>query len=297
MNKYAKAISKYTNHFERIKIVDFLRGFCALLMIFDHTMYDLMMVTAPMWGYNKTSMQLASFATYYWKSDLRAVGWVCAVSCFFFFCGMSTGLSRNNLLRGFRLAVVASLVTVVTRAMEIIISMRGVTINFGVLHALSFCILAYALCIEGGKKVKLFKTRNHVFNLADVLTLLMFGVTSYVIISNSISPSNHPTNLKFSALSQMSANDYLTYALGISKTLPSSDYIPVLPWFAVFLTGAFFSGFIKRKPKTVFKKEKTDFVSFVGKNTLLLYVAHQPVIYAILYIVGVILTGKIILYF
>ena len=50
MDKYAKAISKYANRYERIKIVDFLRGFCALLMIFDHTMYDLMMVIPSMWG-------------------------------------------------------------------------------------------------------------------------------------------------------------------------------------------------------------------------------------------------------
>ena len=298
MNKYAKAISKYSSRYERIKIVDFLRGFCAILMIFDHTMYDLIWVAGPLWGYSKLSIQLSSLATRYWSSSLRRYGWICAVSCFVFLCGFSTGLSRSNLLRGFRLAVVSMLITIVTSLMEIVINMNGVTINFGILHTLSFCILGYALCVEGGKKIKLFNAKRRAYYLSDLLTILLFIASSIVILTYGVQASAHKTiyPYPFKSLSEMSINDYIPYALGIYKTLPSSDYIPVLPWFVVFLTGAFFAGSIKRKRKYVFKKEKSDFISFVGRHSLLLYIAHQPVIYAIMYIIGVITTGRIILF-
>lgn len=295
MNKYAKAINRYTQKYERIKIVDFLRGFCALLMVFDHTMYDLMRMIGPLCGFSRLSMQIASLATTYWFSPLRAVGWVCAVSCFVFLCGFSTGLSKNNLLRGFRLAIISMLITVVTTSMEVIFGMSRIAINFGVLHSLSFCILGYALCIEGSKKVKLFKAKNRAYYLSDLLTIILFGVCCFVILSESIVYTNQPTSDKFTSLSDMTLSDYIPYAFGICKTLPSSDYIPVLPWFAVFLVGSFFAGSIKRKRKTVFVKEKTDFVSFVGRHSLLLYVCHQPVIYGLLYLIGFIVTGRIII--
>ena len=295
MNRYAKAINRYTSKYERIKIVDFMRGFCALLMVFDHTMYDLMRMIGPLCQFSRLSMQIASLATTYWFSPLRAFGWVCAVSCFVFLCGFSTGLSKNNLLRGFRLAIISMLITVVTTSMEVIFGMSRIAINFGVLHSLSFCILGYALCIEGGKKVRLFKAKNRTYYLSDLFTIILFGVCCFIILSESIVYNNQPTSDKYTSLAEMTINDYILYAFGICKSLPSSDYIPILPWFAVFLVGAFLAGSIKRKRSTVFVKEKTDFVSFIGRHSLLLYVCHQPIIYGLLYFIGFITTGRLVI--
>ncbi len=296
-NPYEKAISKYARLYKRIGIIDFLRGFCALLMVFDHTMYDFRYVISYLWRpLNDFSRNLIDLANLYWSSDLRAVGWILAVSCFVFLCGVSTGLSRNNLLRGFRLLVVALLITVVSSSFEIIMNMSGIAINFGVLHTLSFCILIYALCAEGGKRIKLFRTPRRTYYLSDLLTLLLFVATSIATIIYGIIPSDYVMDLRYSNLLEMDFTEFWSYALGLRQTLSSSDYIPMLPWISVFFAGAFFSGSINRVRDYSAKKAKqTDFVSTVGRNSLILYIVHQPVIYVLLYIIGVIVTGKIIL--
>ncbi len=295
MNGYERAISARINRYERIKIIDFLRGFCVLLMIFDHTMYDLKYVAPYLWGYTAFSIRVSSLASQYWSSGLRAYGWICAVGCFVFLCGMSTGLSRNNLLRGIRLTLVAYLITAVTRAGEIILNMRGIAINFGVLHTLSFCIMCYALCAEGAKGFTLFMTHRRTYNLSDVFVLILFACSVYATISYGINPSYYPPNYKFISISDMELSDFIAYGLGIDKTLPSSDYIPVLPWLFVFFTGAFSAGFLKRKRRFTEEKHTPDIISNIGSHSLIVYIVHQPVLYAVMYIVGVILTGKIIL--
>lgn len=299
MNSYEKAISKYSNHYKRIKIVDFLRGFCALLMVFDHTMYDFRNVASYLWSpLNDFSRELIRLARLYYTSDLRAFGWICAVSCFVFLCGFSTGLSRNNLLRGFRLLVVSMLVTTFTKGMDIVMNSSNVVIHFGVLHTLAFCILIYAICIEGGKKIKLFSAPNRTYYLSDLLIILLFIASAIATITYGISASKFTTNIKFHSLTDMSFEEFWAYAIGICKTLPSSDYIPLLPWLTVFLTGAFFSGSIK-KTRDYFpirKPKKSNFISFIGKHSLILYIAHQPIIYVLIYIMGIVLTGNFILF-
>lgn len=298
MNPYELAISKYAKRHGRIKIIDFLRGLCALLMIFDHTMYDFRFLATSLWSpLNDFSRGLINLSKLYWTSDLRAVGWICAVSCFVFLCGVSTGLSRNNLLRGFRLLIVSMLITVVTNGMDVVMGSSGFAIHFGVLHTLSFCILIYALCIEGAKKIKLIISRTRVYYLSDLLTILLFLASAIATIIYGIDASKFKTNIKFYSLTEMNFEEYWAYAIGICKTLPSSDYIPLLPWFTVFLSGAFFSGCLKRKSDYSYKnkKEKVDFVSLVGRHTLILYVVHQPIIYALIYVIGIFLTGNFIL--
>lgn len=295
MNPYEKAISARINRYERIKSIDFLRGFCVLLMIFDHIMYDLRFVAPYLWGYNSTSIRLSSLANEYWASDLRMYGWLCAVGCFVFLCGFSTGLSRSNLLRGFRLAVIAAMVTVVTRGMELVINMHGVTINFGVLHTLSFCILCYALCAEGAKRFTLFKLPGRAYNLCDVFVLALFACTAVLTVTHSINPYYYRPEYMFDSLADMNMEQFFTYALGFHKTLASSDYIPILPWLAVFMTGAFAAPSVYRRRRYSDKKQKSDLITLIGKHSLIVYIVHQPVIYAIMYIIGVIFTGRIIL--
>lgn len=296
-NPYQKAISKYAKRYKRINVIDFLRGFCAILMVFDHMMYDFRYVADYLWQpLSEFSLSLISFANFYWSSQLRHIGWICAVSCFVFLCGTSTGLSKNNLLRGTRLFLVAFIITLVTQSFEHIMGFSGITINFGVLHTLSFCILIYAICIEGGKKVKLFSSPRRTYYLSDLLTLLLFVASSYATIIYGITPSNYKRAIAFDTLSEMNFEQFWAFALGIKQTLSSSDYIPMLPWLSVFLAGAFFSGSIKREREYAPKAQKSqDFISKTGRHSLLLYVVHQPILYVLIYLMGVILTGKIIL--
>ncbi len=76
----------------------------------------------------------------------------------------------------------------------------------------------------------------------------------------------------------------------------SVDYVPVFPWFGVILVGMgmgewLYPGYRRRIP--VCDLSLSPFVralTFLGQNSLAIYLVHQPVIIALLYLSGVSLT-------
>ena len=71
-----------------------------------------------------------------------------------------------------------------------------------------------------------------------------------------------------------------------NETFFSSDYFPLLPWVFLFFCGAFIGRLIPKKkmPKWMAKKHIPP-LAFVGRHALLFYLAHQPVIILICYLV------------
>lgn len=63
------------------------------------------------------------------------------------------------------------------------------------------------------------------------------------------------------------------------------DYFPLLPWFGVFLIGIF-SGEKFYKKFLNSKNYSSNPLCFLGRNSLAIYVAHQPLLIALLYILG-----------
>ena len=62
----------------------------------------------------------------------------------------------------------------------------------------------------------------------------------------------------------------------------SADYFPLLPWFFVFLLGTWAGRYVKagRLPQW-FYTAKAPRLALVGRHALLLYVLHQPLLYAL----------------
>ena len=58
----------------------------------------------------------------------------------------------------------------------------------------------------------------------------------------------------------------------------SSDYFPLLPWFFLFLTGYFLYNLRRREPLDW----RLPVVTNMGRHSLLVYLAHQPVVYGVL---------------
>jgi uncharacterized membrane protein len=71
------------------------------------------------------------------------------------------------------------------------------------------------------------------------------------------------------------------------------DFYPVLPWFGVALLGVFvgltiYPGGIRRfAVPELSKKAPVRGLLFLGKHSLLIYLAHQPILFAILIAVGI----------
>ena len=93
----------------RIWELDFVRGFCIVLMIIDHALYDLAFVFRYQWFGGQESQGLLYWltnfaATDFFPSTFRDIAWWIAVFLFVFICGISCSFSHSNLKRGLRLA-------------------------------------------------------------------------------------------------------------------------------------------------------------------------------------------------
>ena len=134
----------------RIWELDFLRGICVLLMVFDHTMYDIALQFGNTW-YAATDSEflreLILRAREYWHSDLRYTVQDIVVWLFALLCGISCSFSKNNFKRGVEVALFAGIITVVTTLIE-------TPITFGILHMFAFSILLWVIvdiCCGGDK--------------------------------------------------------------------------------------------------------------------------------------------------
>ncbi|MBR9682577.1 MAG: DUF1624 domain-containing protein [Candidatus Aenigmarchaeota archaeon] len=75
----------------------------------------------------------------------------------------------------------------------------------------------------------------------------------------------------------------------IPKGFASVDYFPILPWFGVVLIGIYLGNMFYPKGKRLFKlNERKDSIikllSYLGRNSLLIYLIHQPILIGLLYL-------------
>lgn len=60
----------------------------------------------------------------------------------------------------------------------------------------------------------------------------------------------------------------------------SADYYPLLPWFPVFLLGVWLGGAVERHGDApALTRRYPPALTFAGRHSLLIYLAHQPVLY------------------
>jgi uncharacterized membrane protein len=69
----------------------------------------------------------------------------------------------------------------------------------------------------------------------------------------------------------------------------SVDYVPVLPWFGLFLVGMFLGNVLYPEGKRRFRIGDSESrllspLRFLGRNSLLIYFLHQPILIAILWL-------------
>ena len=79
-----------------------------------------------------------------------------------------------------------------------------------------------------------------------------------------------------------------TYSFGIySPGFSSFDYFPLIPWLGVFLIRAALgmSAYSSRRSLLPWCLPGT-FVNAAGRHSLLIYIAHQPLIMGLLYVLG-----------
>ena len=169
-------------------------------------------------------------------------------------CGVSSNFSRSNIKRGLITLGFALGVTGVTVYLEM-------PIIFGILHLLAFCMLFYGITRKVIEKIPGIPLL--------VICILLAIISSYCV--NNISVESD----KFWILG-WAGQGFVSY-----------DYFPLFPWIFVFLAGTVVGRYIAkdRFPRR-FYTAKVPVLSTIGRHALIVYIAHQPVLYLITLMIG-----------
>lgn len=236
--------------------VDSLRGLAVVLMIGYHFLFDL---------------------TFFGIYDLdvnSGFPWFLAritASTFIFLMGLSLTLSRSRaelsgnyihkslfkkyLFRGSKIFCLGLLITLITW-----IFIPQEFIIFGILHFIGLSIiLAYP-----------FLKRKY-FDLILGIGIILTGIYLQTLYFD------------FS---------WLMWLGFVPSTLQTVDYFPIFPWFGIVLLGIFSGRLLYKNYQRQFKLPDLSqnivvrSFSFLGRNSLIIYLIHQPILIILLYFLG-----------
>lgn len=239
---------------KRICMLDELRGVAIIAMVIYHTLVSMALI------YNLEF----SYDIFLKAQKLQPL----IPITFITLCGISCSLSKSNLKRGVRIFAIAMIVTLVT-----FLFMPQMVIVFGILHFLGLALIIYSLIKKHMDKIKI--------SVGIIVSLLLYIIT-YSIPYGYI---GFKSLLYFDLPSQL-YSVYPLFILGLpTPDFYSGDYFPIVPHIFLFFTGIFIGKLLKEKgaPKLMYKKLCPP-LDFIGKYSLVIYVAHQPVIIGVLYL-------------
>ena len=177
-----------------------------------------------------------------------------AVGSFMLISGMVVRFSRSSIRRG---AIVFCCGLIVSLVMHFV----GEPVQFGVLHNLGFMMMAYGFLSQ---KIKI--PRGIWFPL---LCIAVFALTYY--ISENVRVETN-----------------LLVPLGLySASFYSADYYPIFPWSMVFALGVWLGGYLPlwRERVPLLQQQFHPALSIAGRNSLSIYLVHQPVLYGLCWLI------------
>lgn len=169
------------------------------------------------------------------------------------------------------------------------ILISGIVFSFGKFSWKRFLLLtAIALSISG---VTYFYNKEY---------FIVFGIIHFFALSSLLAPVFKNNNKYFLILlwiwviiawswigNIQVQSVYLFFLWAVSKWFQSVDFYPLIPRFGVYLLWIGISKIFYAKKKNLFWNIfNIRSINFVGRNTLLIYLIHQPIIILVLYIIN-----------
>lgn len=237
----------------RYALLDELRGLDLLNMIAYHALWDLVCLFGVRadWYFG-------------WQGRLWQF---CICSVFILLSGFCVPLGRHTLKRGLQVFLGGVVVTAVT-----LIFMPEDRVVFGVLTFLGSAMLLTALCKAFLEKIP----ARWGFGASLVLFMICYPVSSGylgLLEWNVVLPRALYAN-------------YFTAFLGfLPDWFYSTDYFPLLPWIFLFWAGFFLHRLIGRERMEPLRRSIFAPLGWLGRNSLVIYLLHQPLIYGTLFVV------------
>ncbi len=240
---------------ERYNFLDNVRGLTLISMILYHALWDLVY----MFGVNIRWYH--SDGAYIWQ---QSICWT-----FILLSGFCWHLGRRKLRRALLVLATSATISLVT-----VLWMPDNLILFGVLSAIGTGML---LMIPLDK---VFRKSNPYIGLIICFVLFMLtkkinsGMLGFGDWSLCSLPEGWYANL-FTAYLGFPPEDFW-----------SCDYFSVIPWIFLYQTGYFLYIIVEKKQLLKYlHMPKIPLLAWLGRNSLFVYVVHQPVVYAVLWMV------------
>lgn len=235
----------------RMDSLDAIRGVAIIAMVVYHALYDV----ADIFGYN---------VPFFWILSLLEPPFAGA---FILLCGVSSRYSHSNIKRGVKVLILGLIVSLVTYFF-----IPSQQIHFGILTFMGCAILLFELVKPLVDKISKIPAAV-IFAVLFILTYNMPRTQAFGI----------PGLFDFTLPGFLRTTPFL-YPFGFpTANFFSADYFPLLPWFFMFLLGTIVGIPIKEhRFPAKFYTVRIPFFATAGRNTLLIYVLHQPIIYGIL---------------
>jgi len=238
----------------RLTFLDTLRGLAVILMTIYHIEYDLVFIFGAPW-----------LSEFYFK-QMEFASWIFTAP-FVFLAGITVRFSREPAKHGAKLLFIASGFTLVTAFI-----FPGSAIYFGILHLIASGMLLYSLCSKVINRIPWW--------VGLILSALIFSFT-YNIPKGFLGFEW----LRIELPAALTGNSLL-YPFGfISRSFSSVDFLPIFPWVFLFFCGVFTGWLVtERKMPEFAYRDLCPPLSWLGRHSLVYYIVHQPVIYALLYV-------------
>ena len=280
----------------RIWEIDFLRGLCVFLMLFDHLAIMLTTEYGPAWyGYpidnvfNHPSFmaQLCSLLrwyvnTTYVSNGLRAIGHPIVLFIFFSISGISCSFSRSNLKRGIVLAVVSAIYSVVTYVLSITID-SSLLVTFGVLHFYAVCILTWSIICIVVKDNK----------IAKMIVSGFIVIVVAVLYHCYKAPATTPQWLFW--IWPFKQPDGTFSAFYTQGMVSPGDLFTLIPYASFFFAGTFLQPLLYSKRRSLLPRLDRSWhrpFTFLGRHAIGVYLTHIVAVAVILCLVGFLFYGS-----
>lgn len=238
------------NNSKRVGLLDELRGFAIICMVVYHAMYDLKYIFG-------VDIPIFFESWFYVIRDIFS-------GLFIFISGTVCRFSRNNVKRGAQCFFLGMIITFVTPFFS------SLPIQFGILHFLGISMMLFGLTE---------KILDYIPALVGIIVFaLLFAITWNIPMGFIGIKGLFEIHLPAKAFEVG-----VLFPFGLhNASFVSSDYFPLFPWFFLFLAGSCFGIWAKEGslPK-FFYPTHIKWIAAVGRNTIWVYILHQPVVYLI----------------
>ena len=237
----------------RLHLLDALRGWTLLNMIAYHGMWNL----AHLYGKNLPGY--TGPTGYLWQ---QSICWT-----FILLAGFCWSMSRSHWKRGLIVFGGGVLVSAATH-----LFMPGSAITFGILTFTGSAVLLMIPLEKGLKKI-------------PALPGLLVCAMLFVLLRNVGSRELGFEDWVLGSLPDGWYQNLVTAYLGFPpRSFRSADYFPLIPWLVLFVVGYFLYRIFNSKgwDRKLFSRGNIPVLNFLGRHSLVIYLIHQPLLYAVM---------------